>query len=170
MNNTVGITFVCGEKGEMLTSKRPQGQFLSAFGCLPAAVRATSTLKLNDYPSHKSKPEEYFSFFGANTQNCWSRFFVGGLTLTDPMFTLSYLIKLMFEMYQDHKMTSSKLGNGMFFFSHVFLYCGNIFTLTNWTFLAIGNRTFRSSTCGQTGRLLSHGIIQLIQLFRSFCE
>lgn len=22
----------------------------------------------------------------------------------------------MFEMYQDHKMTSSKLGNGMFFF------------------------------------------------------
>lgn len=31
MNNTVGITFVCGEKGEMLTSKtRPQGLFLSA--------------------------------------------------------------------------------------------------------------------------------------------
>lgn len=137
MNNTVGITFVCGEKGEMLTSKRPQGQFLSAFGCLPAAVRATSTLKLNDYPSHKSKPEEYFSFFGANTQNCWSRFFVGGLTLTDPMFTLSYLIKLMFEMYQDHKMTSSKLGNGMFFFSCFLILWKHIYPykldfLGNW--------------------------------------
>jgi len=27
-------------------------------------------------------------FFGANTQNCWSCFFVGGLTLIDPMFHL----------------------------------------------------------------------------------
>ena len=66
MNNTVRYN-ICGEKGEMLTSKtRPQGQFLSAFGCL-AAVRATSTLKLNDYPSHKSKPEEYVSFFLVQT-------------------------------------------------------------------------------------------------------
>ena len=66
---------ICGEKGEMLTSKtRPQGQFLSAFGCL-AAVRATSTLKLNDYPSHKSKPEEYVSFFWCKHPKLLESFF-----------------------------------------------------------------------------------------------